>query len=28
MLGAFDFTQDPVDPLILEQRRCPGGAEG
>jgi hypothetical protein len=23
MLGAFDFTQKPLSPLILQQRNCP-----
>jgi phospholipase C len=25
MLGAFDFTQRPLDPLVLHQRDCPAG---
>ncbi|MDP9185662.1 MAG: hypothetical protein M3O29_08350, partial [Actinomycetota bacterium] len=25
MLSAFDFSQQPLDPLVLHQRRCPTG---
>jgi phospholipase C len=25
MLGAFDFSQQPLDPLVLQERHCPAG---
>ena len=26
LMGAFDFERDPIEPLILEERRCEDAA--